>query len=242
MSVLHPAFQDDEPASFWHLKDCSLFDCLSDDELGALSRTVRLDIILRNQALSYDDPGQECLFLVKSGFLKVLRVLDEGTEVVVDIIGPGEIFGRIHSGSEVVGRPHEIAEAMEQATVCVVERCVFEKFLEQVPRLQREIITTLDDRVERIQQRFVDLAFRSAAQRLASFLDRFAEAYGRQQRGIRRVTLPLSQQELGYLVGMSRQSVTTLMNEWRHGGIIDFDRQHLTITNRSLLQTIIEGT
>ena len=236
------AASSEAPQSFWHLKECSLFDCLSDDELGALSRSVRLDIILRRQHLAYDDPGKECLFFVKSGFLKILRVLDDGAEVLVDVIGPGEIFGRLREPHRQMPTTRELAEASEQATVCVLQRNEFERYLEQTPHLQREIIATLDDRVERIQQRFVDLAFRSAPQRLAAFLDRFVEEYGRQQHGVRRATMPLSQQELGYLVGMSRQSVTTLLNEWRQNGVIAFDRRELAITDHSHLQHIIEGS
>ena len=236
-----PPERSDISEAYWHLKECSLFDCLSDEELGALSASVRLDILLRRQHLAYDDPGKECVFFVKKGYLKLLRLLPDGQEVIIDLVGPGEFFGRIHARTTEHSHVREMAEATETATVCVLRRTDFERHLAAAPHLSREVMANLDDRVERIRERVVDLAFRSAPQRLAGFFDRYVENYGTQQHNIRRAPLPLSQQEVGYLAGMSRQSVTTLMHTWREEQIIDFDRQQITIVDRDRLQQIIQG-
>ena len=108
--------------------------------------------------------------------------------------------------------------------------------------LAGEVLTHIEERVERVRERLVDLAFHSADARLASFLSRLSQRYGIEAYGKWEVDSKLSQQEIGYLTGLSRQSVATQMNVWRKDRIIDFDRSRIVINDIHALQKIARGT
>jgi len=225
--------------AMWYLKDFSLFECLSEEQLMTISAMVRLDVVLRREFLSYDDREGDVLFLVKSGFLRVLRMLEDGREVTVDVIGPGTIFGRIGETSSAGSTPREIAEAIDEATVCVVMRQTFEKALKEWPELHRHVTMHLDGRAEILKERLVDLAFRSVPSRMASLFLRLGDTYGTRTLAGVRIEASISQQDIAYLIGATRQTVATELSRWRDTGIVVLQRKCYTLTNRSALEQIM---
>lgn len=231
--------RSEQPTSLWYLKDFSLFECLSEDQLMTISAMVRLDVVLRREFLAYDDRDEDVLFLVKSGYLRVLRMLEDGREVTLDVIGPGTIFGKI--GERVSTGPaiRELAEALDEATVCVVRKDTFEKTLNEWPDLHRQVIAHLDGRSEILKERLVDLAFRSVPSRIASLLLRLGSSYGTStQQGVR-IAVSLSQQDIAYLVGATRQTVATELGRWRELGLIDLNRRSYTIIDQEAMRRIM---
>jgi CRP-like cAMP-binding protein len=224
----------------WRLKDWSLFDCMEGEDLQRLAQSVRLDVVLRKSYLDIDG-SEDAVYFVKQGFLKVLRLLPSGEEVVIDIIGPGEFFGHVHGRQMDVDHEADVVESLDDAIVCVIPRTNFERVIESSAELQREILAHFNDRIERITERLVDLAFRTSQQRLAAFLLRFVQTYGTTTSQGAVVESRISQQEIGYLTGMSRQTVTTLMTSWKASGIMSFDRRSIIVHDLNALERIVQG-
>ena len=198
------------------------------------------EISLHKELLVQPDSDHEFVFLVKKGFLKILRSMPDGKEVIVEILGPGEFFGRLAPSKNGNGSVHEAAESVEHAIVCAFARSVFEEILQNSEELQRQVYAHIEERAERVQERLIDLAFHSAESRLARFLIRHTMRYGQESDGQWSLRSKLSQQEIGYLTGLSRQSVATQMNVWRKAEIIDFDRSNIVVKDTPSLQKIAE--
>jgi CRP/FNR family transcriptional regulator, cyclic AMP receptor protein len=224
--------------TLWYLHRCSLFECLNEDQLTTLSAMVRLEVVVKSDHVAYDDPGHEVIYLVKTGFMRILRLLDDGREVTIEVIGPGSLFGQI--GKSIAdSNTREIAEALGEATVCVFRRESFERTLRTWPDLYHNIAVYDRQRHEQLRERLIDLAFRSVPSRIASILLRYASAYGEHHSDGIILNSSMTQQDVADLIGASRQTVTTELNQWREQGIIDFDRSRYILKDITTLQSLI---
>lgn len=78
----------------------------------------------------------------------------------------------------------------------------------------------------------------SGPQRLAAYLIDLAERYGTPDNSGIVITIPLSQEEIASIVGVSRATMTRALGNWRRRGLIRTSRHRLTITNITLLRRI----
>ncbi len=84
------------------------------------------------------------------------------------------------------------------------------------------------------------ILFKDSRKRIASFLVRYAEEFGKIKEGIVSIKMHLSHQEIALLTGAARQSITTTLNEFRSRGLIDFSRQGITIKQFDKLQRLAQ--
>lgn len=213
---------DDRQTSLWYLRSCSMFDLCSDSELEQIGGMARIHSAIRDSQISLDEIGSHVYF-IKSGFMKIVRVLPDGTEVVADLLGPGEFFGRIEevSAAQSISKTEEYAVAIDEVMVCLFDRLTFERALIEFPSLNKSLLAHVADRVEYISTRLVDMAFRSANDRFEGFLTRMAERYGIRKGNSTRIPIRLSHSELGMLTGLSRQTVARLVGEYRRMGRLE---------------------
>lgn len=79
-----------------------------------------------------------------------------GKEVIIDVIGPGEIFGELSLVEEGEGR-NEIAEALDDALVCAMDASAFEKVVRDSPELNLEVTKKIGLRLRKVQKRVSDM-------------------------------------------------------------------------------------
>jgi len=94
-------------------------------------------------------------------------------------------------------------------------------------------------RLQELQVQYRQLATDKVERRVARALLRLVEVFGRPapQNAIR-LDIKLSQQQLGCLVGVSRESINKLLNEWQRSGVIAMDGGYITVRDRDALDEI----
>ena len=106
------------------------------------------------------------------------------------------------------------------------------------PLLNLQLTKWVGFRLRRFEEKMSDLAFKDVTKRIISFLVRYADDFGKIKEGTVQISSLLSHQEIAYLTAASRQTVTTVLNELREKGLIDFTRKTLTIRNLKELQAL----
>ena len=72
-----------------------LFSCLNDDELDTLKNVVVKKSFPKNTILFSEGDRTDSLYLISSGKVKVTMNDEEGKEIILSILGPGEYFGEM---------------------------------------------------------------------------------------------------------------------------------------------------
>ncbi len=220
----------------WYLENFSMLHLLSKEEMKELDAMAEMRNTPKNQVIYFPEDTSNTVYLLKSGKIKISKISFSGKEIILALLGPGEIFGELSLlGQE---KREEIAEVTEDAVICSVSLSHFEAMLQQNPKFSLQITKLIGFRLKKIQQRLENLVFKTAEQRVRFFIKEVAEEHGRKilmNDEEREVKLKLSHEEIAKLSATSRQTVNTVLNELGKKGIISYDRRRIFVRKLSAL-------
>lgn len=218
------------------LADLDLFRKLRADELDRLVAFTRWARHRARSVLFYKDDHGASMMVVRYGRIKVCTHSEDGKELVLDMFGPGEVFGEI---ALLDGSPRTAdAVTIDDCELLVLDRRDFIPFLRDHPDAAVRMLEVLTYRLRRTTLLLEDVVFREGSSRLARRFLRLAEFSGRDVDDGIFVDMPLSQQQLGNMVGMTRESINKQLKLWRGQGLIMWHRGYYTITDMEGLSKI----
>ena len=156
------------------------------------------------QALVRQEQAADCLFLVRTGVVRLAAALPSGHEVVVGMLGPGDAFGEC----ALLGDPSPVeARAVGAVEVEVLPLTALQAVLERSPGTATELLRMLASRLHRTTGALEEALAQDVPTRLCRKLCELAHRHGvRDQHGVR-LALPLTQEDLGRMIGASRETV-----------------------------------
>ncbi len=183
------------------------------------------------------DDGTSMMAVIR-GKVKISTYSDEGKEVVLNIIDQGDIFGEI---AVLDGRPRTAdAVALEETDLLVLRRAQLLPFLTGDPEMLARLLAVLCQRLRQTSEHLEDAMLREAPSRLARRLLRLAEAFGRPGPDGIRLAIKLSQQQIGSLVGASRETVSRQLADWQRAGYVAMEAGCIVLRDPKLLERIAE--
>jgi CRP/FNR family cyclic AMP-dependent transcriptional regulator len=211
-----------------------LFSDLTPEEVGGLLKyAVTKRVAAGGIAFHKGGPGNE-MFALISGGVKIVTLSDEGKEVVLAILAPGDVFGEL---SMIDGRARTATVvAVENSALLVLERSQVIPFLERHPKVAIKMLEGICKRLRMTDELLEDVVFLDLPSRLAKRLLSLAEHYGKNTGQGRRIELKLSQAEIGNMVGTSRESVNKQLRMWGDEGVISMERGHITVLQPNKLK------
>ncbi len=215
-----------------------LFGHLRSEELDKLLDAAYVERFKAGEVLfRKGDPGDK-LFVLLVGRINISVVSEEGKEVVLNVLGPGAVFGEI---ALLDGRERTAdATAGVDSHLLIIERRDFIPFLASHAEVAMRLLAVVCERVRWIAESYEDSLFMELPARLAKKLLILAETYGEPVRpeGVR-IEIKLSQQDLGKMTGVSRESVNKLMRAWQEDGLIAHDRGRVIILDKDRLGRLV---
>jgi CRP/FNR family cyclic AMP-dependent transcriptional regulator len=216
------------------LEQHPLFGRLEADELDRLVTYMRVAHYPRRTVLfRKGDPGAN-MMVVLHGRVKVCTHSEDGKELVLNMFSPGEVFGEI----ALLDGADRTADAvtMDDCEILVLERRDFIPFLHGHPDACLRLLEVLCQKLRQTSQLLEEALFLEGPSRLAKRLVHLAETFGKPVADGIRIDLQLSQQHLGNLVGMSRESMNKHLRQWREAGLIQMREGHYVITDLEALR------
>ena len=205
------------------------------DDLVKFSTVVRFEP--HRDVFNKGEPG-DCLYGILSGRVRIYSTSPEGSEIMLNVLETGELFGEI---AILDGRTRTAsAAAMERADLLRIHRDHFLPYVKANPDLILGMLSLLCDRLRWTSSTIEDAAFLSFPARIAKRLLFLADHYRRPEE--RDITVPISQQDLGNMVGASRETVNKHLALWRSGGILDTGHGAIVIRNCEALRALISCT
>jgi CRP/FNR family cyclic AMP-dependent transcriptional regulator len=206
-----------------------------------LSRLAASAVLVRHRAnatiFQKGDRGDSMMAVV-SGRVKICAYSADGKELVLNIFDHGDMFGEI---ALLDGHPRSAdAVAIDDTDLLVLERSRLMPFLTGNPDIATRMITVLCQRLRRTSEVLEDALLRDAPSRVARGLLRLAGTFGKQEGAGLRIDIKLSQQQLGNLIGISRESTNKFIVEWTRSGYLVVSHGFITITDREAMAALAE--
>ena len=225
------------PSKLWYLKHIKLFAGLSQAELQEMERITRMQEIKKKQPIYLPGDPANTVYLLKKGRVKIVSSAPSGKEVTFEILDSGEIFGLLETLDD---SPREtLAEALDDALICAIRREDFDRYLREHPDMTVKLTKLIGLRLRKIQNRVEDLVFRDVPARLAHLLLGLSKSAGAPDGAGIRLQAKLTHQEMANLIGCSRETVSTILGQFREQGLIRIDGRTIIVLNPHRLSSLV---
>lgn len=206
------------------LQHVDLFKHLTDSQLSELAAQSRELSFRKNAILMTEGDIGESMYVIKEGSVKVFVSDDEGRELVLYQQGPGAVIGDIALLDD---EPRSASvSTLEASTALMIGKQAFLECLRNSPEMAINIIRSLTHRLRDATEGSRSLALDNVYRRLADKLYELGDGEPGEL-----VTLPrkFSHQELGNMIGASREMVGKVMAELIKGEYLELrnNRIHL---------------
>ncbi len=220
------------------LAEHDLFGHLKPEELKRLLAWARVERLEAGEVLFRKGEPGDRLFVVLVGRISISVASDAGKEVVLNVLGRGAVLGEI---ALLDGRERTAdATASEDSYLLIIDRADFIPFLARHPEVAARLLAVVCERVRWVAESYEDSLFLELPARLAKRLLMLAETHGEPvDSGNLRIEFKLSQQDLGKMTGVSRESINKLMRAWQDDGLVAVAHGRVTILDEDRLRGLV---
>lgn len=182
----------------------------------------------------------EGVFGIVSGAVRISNVSPDGKESVLTYLEPGSWFGEI-SLFDGLPRTHD-AYAQGHTKILLLPSQDFQELMEQFPELYQHFNLLLCQRIRLLFSALNDQALLPLSIRLIKQLLQLADSYGKPtQQGVR-IGIKLPQEELGLLLGASRQSINKELKKLENNSLLIPEYGSITLLDTRRLKEMLETT
>lgn len=222
-----------------YLRTISLFKALTAEQLAEVipllhPRTYAPAITLFHQGM----PGTT-LYLIEEGRVRLSSIGHNGHEHTLAIFGPGDIFGEL---TLLDGLPRSAsAVTITTTAVWMLSKYDFDRLMEQYPLMARSMNRILASRLRASATHVEAIIFQDVIGRLAYELLNLSQHHGRQDSNGIVIDMPLTQADLGSIIGATRESVNKALATLRNRQLIQVDGTQIVVLNPIELQNMLIG-
>jgi CRP-like cAMP-binding protein len=198
-------------------------------EAVAVRRRYRAGTTVFSQGEPSDSVG-----IIVAGRAKVTRADEAGHEIVLSVVGTGEIVGELaaldgHLRSATL-------TTLEPAELLLLRGDVFVSFLATHPNLTVLLLRVVAQRLRDADQRSIEFASLDVLGRLCRRLTELVDAWGESVDGRIELRLSLTHDDLAAWTAASREAVTKALAGLRQRGWVETHRRRIVVLDGAAIR------
>lgn len=221
------------PDKLWYLRRLNLFEEMSDEEVEQVSHEFRMWRC--DGKSSCLDQATDRVYLLKAGRIRLYQLTSDGHELTTAIVLPGQMFG---IGSLLANGRATHAEALEESVICEAGAHDFMAILAKHPLLMAKVVMAMARQIFTLEEALESIAYKSVPTRLAELLVSLAKDGEPTPDGV--ALPPYPQEELGKMIGATREAVARSLGEWRELGLVVTGRR-IVVIDEAALRRVARG-
>ncbi|SEB48240.1 cAMP-binding domain of CRP or a regulatory subunit of cAMP-dependent protein kinases [Tenacibaculum sp. MAR_2009_124] len=219
--------------TYWYFENTNLFKILCPHKYPAYKKDHTFNNYKKSDYIYFEEDAANKIYLIDNGKVKIGYYTEDGKEVIKAILTKGEMFGE----KAILGveKRNEFAQSIDNSTlICPVSKDTMYSLMRDNASISFKVYKFIGIRIKRLERRLQLLLFKDTKTRLLEFFDELCEDYGYEcdKTGDNIIKHPYTQKDIATLIGTSRPTLNTLMNELKQESIIDFNRKELRILKK----------
>ncbi len=214
-----------------------LVEGLTPDQLDALDERILSFSWAAGDALYTAGDAAEHIYIVASGQVKLSHSWTDGRRRIVDVVGPGDLFG-----GEAMVEQFYLDSADALSTTCALRLAVadFRAILVEHPDLALRVLDNTTRQLAQCRQDAARHVGQSTASRVAETLLRLADKFGQpdDETGGTLINLTFTREDLAEMTGTTPESVSRVMSRLRADGLVSSGRRWTSVLDRAGLTTL----
>lgn len=193
---------------------------LSQTDVSRLPATRRSTLFAQGQKA-------DSLYFVEEGLVKLTRTNASGGRLILSLYGPNDLLGEesLHDGQ---GEYFAEAEALTAAIVCKVPWPAIRRVIATNPKLTEAFLRHMLESKLTFVRKVELLCLQDVETRILYYLDELAKLVKPSEEDFGRA-VPITQLELADMVGATRETISTALNQLEKKGVVKLSRRLLTI-------------
>ena len=204
-----------------------LFESLEPLDMQALVASAVRKVYGPGEAVFVQADPTDQMFLIKAGRVRLSKLLEDGAEFTLDIRKAGDFLGENMLGEE-ASYP-VTAWCMEETLTCGFTKERFEKLVLDHPRIGLQVMRNLSKRISSLSNRIESMSLTHLGERLYQVLRNMALEHGVKGKDGLVIQFPLTHEDLAFLVGAHRVSVTRALKELKKTGSVVQQKKRLVV-------------
>ncbi|HEX8720732.1 MAG TPA: Crp/Fnr family transcriptional regulator [Pyrinomonadaceae bacterium] len=214
-----------------------LFDGLGPADMAEITAAARSLRKERGEFVYMPGDRAETVYVLRKGRIKLSVLSESGKEFAIDIFQPGEIFGEFALTDE--APRSNMAQALDEVLIWVFGKRDFVRLLETRPKLAMSYIRLVGGRRRRMEKKLSDITTKDVAARVCELLHDISTSSAAATPANPELLVPLTHQDVASLIGASRQTTTTVLNDLERRGIIELGRGWIRVSHLKELQVYV---
>jgi CRP/FNR family transcriptional regulator, cyclic AMP receptor protein len=208
------------------LRRVPLFSSLPDAHIEALAAKCATRRYQKQSVIITEGERSESLYVIEQGTVRIFVSSEEGKELVLGTLGPGEYFGELALLDD-EPRSASVMTA-EPAVLHVMFKQTFQEVLRERPEIGFELLRDLASRVRELTETAKGLGLDDVYARVVKTLEGMSVS----RDGKRYLRERLTQQDLASRVGASREMVARILKDLTQGGYISIENRSIVINQK----------
>lgn len=192
-----------------NLKSVPLFIDLDDEELAVVAQRCTPRKYPKNSMIILEEEFGDIIFIILNGTVKITRVNDEGKEVILSLLGPGEIFGEMAILDGEARSANALAQ--EDCDLLAIQKSEFLNLLKNNFKISFALMGELAKRLRKSDQQIEALSLSDAEHRIGVSILNLAEDMGVIRKGQVTIEKLPFQQDIANMSGTSRETVSRVL-------------------------------
>ncbi|GAB4390798.1 MAG: Crp/Fnr family transcriptional regulator [Thermodesulfovibrionales bacterium] len=200
------------------LNELNIFSTLSEADAKAIQKYVHVERFGKKDMIITEGDPPDWLYVVMQGKVKITRISEEGKEIILEIIPPGDLFGAV---AVIRGFPYPAnAVAMEDSEVLKISRGDLMTILDSYPTVMYCFVQIMGDRLKDTHDTLKSIALEKVGTRIASLLLKLSEQAGKPSGDGTVLDLRLTKQDIAEMVGTTVETAIRTMSRFKKQGLI----------------------
>lgn len=221
----------------WYLRQNRLFAAVGDtgtgnDPMAGIEGIFTVVRRPKRTALFEQGDPAGTVYLLKEGRVRLSRLSEDGKEITVAMLGPGDVFGEEAVFGDTARRT--VATVIEDALLCTSAADALFALLGEFPQVSLNIARYLRDQRDGAISAVEDLTFLKVPDRIIRLFERLAEQHGVPDEAGTRIDLRLTHADIASLVGSTRETVSLEISRLTKAG-------RLRVRNRAFVLPAAQG-
>jgi CRP/FNR family cyclic AMP-dependent transcriptional regulator len=226
-----------------HCTDCTVrkerpFCNMSDDSLAALEKVKFTSVYPKGSVLFVEGQEPRGVFILCSGKAKLTTSSSEGKTLIVKIAEPGDVLG---ASASILGQPYEVsAETLEPAQINFIRREDFSRLLNEHAEACLHTAQELSEKYQAAQREIRSLGLaQTTSEKLARLILDWCTSSGQPSPKGLRLQVLLTHEQIGQMIGTTRETVTRQMSGLKRKKILDVKGSTVLVLDRPALEAMV---
>lgn len=224
-------------SKMWLIDSIQLFDGLSSDQKIALQSIFKENHYGKNEYIFRNGDPMNEVYFINSGRIKIIKHSDSEKESIKLILNNGDYYGDYAAiDPEKFTKHRDSAKVMDKNTVVFsIPTHDFKNICDSNPAIYQKVVKNMLSNYRRLDNRLESVMLKKSKHRIIDFIKEMAQDIGKPVGYEMLIKHNLTHQEIASLTGISRQKVTTILNEFKQKGLIHLERNSILVHDVKLL-------